>query len=75
MNTVKVLRVKNGKTGMACSMHWEMRSAYKILVGKPWGMKPLGRDGHNWEDNIKTNFRRTGCESVDQMKVAQDEVQ
>jgi hypothetical protein len=30
-----------------------MRNAYKILVGKPEGKRPLGRPRHRWEDNIK----------------------
>jgi hypothetical protein len=31
----------------ACSMH-EIRNAYKILVGKPEGKRPLGRhSGHS----------------------------
>jgi hypothetical protein len=38
----------------------ENRSAYKILVRKPEGKKPLERPRHMWEDNIKMNFRETG---------------
>lgn len=26
---------------------------YKILVGKTWGKRSLGRDGHSWENNMK----------------------
>jgi hypothetical protein len=31
----------------------KMRNAYKILVGKPEGKRPLGRPRLGWEDNIK----------------------
>jgi hypothetical protein len=31
----------------------EMRSAYKILVGKPEGKRPLGRLRLKWVDNIR----------------------
>jgi len=31
----------------------EKRSAYKMLVGKPEGKRPLGRPGIKWGDNIK----------------------
>jgi hypothetical protein len=31
----------------------ERRCAYKVLVGKPEGKRPLGRPGRRWEDNIK----------------------
>jgi hypothetical protein len=30
----------------------EMRNAYRILVGKPDGKKPLGRPRRRWVDNI-----------------------
>jgi hypothetical protein len=32
----------------------EMKVAYRILVGKPEGKKPLGRFRRRWEDNFKT---------------------
>jgi hypothetical protein len=34
----------------------EKRSAYKILVGKREGKRPLARPRPRWEDNIKTDF-------------------
>jgi hypothetical protein len=43
--------------GGACRAHGEMRSAYKILVGKPEGKRPLGRSRRRWEDNIKIYLR------------------
>jgi hypothetical protein len=30
----------------------EMKNAYKIVVGKPNGKRPLGRPRRKWEDNI-----------------------
>jgi hypothetical protein len=35
----------------------EMRKAYKILVRKPKGTRPLGRPKHRWEDNIRMDLR------------------
>jgi hypothetical protein len=43
----------------------EMRNAYKILVEKPEGKKPLGRHRRRWEENIKMEVKETGFESVD----------
>jgi hypothetical protein len=37
----------------------EKRNAYKVLVGKAEGKRPLGRPGRKWEDNIKMNLRET----------------
>jgi hypothetical protein len=30
-----------------------MRRAYRILVAKPQGKRPIGKPRHRWEDNIK----------------------
>jgi len=35
----------------------ERRGAYKILVGKPEGMGPLGRTRNIWEDDIKVDLQ------------------
>jgi hypothetical protein len=32
---------------------------YKVLVGKPEGMRSLGIPMHRWEDGIRMNFRET----------------
>jgi len=31
--------------------------AYRVLVGKPEGKRPLGRLRHRWEDNIKMDLQ------------------
>jgi hypothetical protein len=36
----------------------EPRNAYRILVGKPEGKRPLGRPRHRWVDNIKKILKR-----------------
>jgi hypothetical protein len=33
-----------------------MRSAYKILGGKPEGKRSLGRPTQRWEDNIRMDI-------------------
>jgi hypothetical protein len=40
----------------------EKKNAYRILVGKPEGKRPLGRPKHKWEDNIRN---RMGCYGLD----------
>jgi hypothetical protein len=39
---------------------WEKRTAYRILVGKPEGKRPLRRPRHRWENNIKMDLREIG---------------
>jgi hypothetical protein len=35
------------------------RNAYRILVGKPEGKRPLGRPRRMWVDNIKMDLRES----------------
>jgi hypothetical protein len=37
----------------ACSTNGEKRNAYRILVGKPEGKRPLERTRRRWVDSIK----------------------
>jgi hypothetical protein len=48
------------------------RGAYRVLVGKPEGRRPLGRRRRRWEDNIKIDRQEVGCEGLDWIDVAQD---
>jgi hypothetical protein len=34
----------------------EGKGAYRVLVGRPEGRRPLGRPRHGWEDNIKMDL-------------------
>jgi hypothetical protein len=47
-------------------------SVYKILVGKPERMRPLGRPRHRWEDNISMDLWEIGFGGVDWVHLAQD---
>jgi hypothetical protein len=38
----------------------ERRGAYRALVGKPEGRRPLGRPRRRWEDDIKMDLREVG---------------
>jgi hypothetical protein len=49
-----------------------MRNAYRILIRKPEGKKPLGVTGCRWEDNIRIVLREIGWEGVDWMHLAHD---
>jgi hypothetical protein len=43
----------------------ENRNAYRILMGKPEGRRPLGRSRRRWVDNIKMDFREIGLGGMD----------
>jgi hypothetical protein len=38
----------------------EGRGAYRVLVGRPEGRRPLGRPRRRWEDNIKMDLQEMG---------------
>ena len=48
----------------------ERRAAYRVLVGKPEGKKPVGRPRHRWENNIKMDLQEVGCEGMDWIDLA-----
>ncbi|KAJ4448842.1 hypothetical protein ANN_00233 [Periplaneta americana] len=50
----------------------ESRNAYRVLVGRPEGKRPLGRPRCRWEDNIKMDLIEVGYDSRDWINLAQD---
>jgi hypothetical protein len=57
----------------ACSTNGgEEECIYRILMGNPEGKRPLGRPRLRWVDNIKTDLREIGWDSMDWIDLAQD---
>jgi hypothetical protein len=50
----------------------EKMNAYRILVGKPGGKRPLGRPRHRWVDSIKRDLREIEWNGMDWIDLAQD---
>jgi hypothetical protein len=48
------------------------RNAYRILVGKPEGKRPLGTLCHRWVNDIKMDLGEIGWDGVDWIDLAQD---
>jgi hypothetical protein len=48
------------------------RNAYRILVGKSEGKRPLGRPRCMWVDSIKMDLREIGWDGMDWIELAQD---
>ena len=46
-------------------------NAYRVLVGKPEGKKPLGRPRRRWEDNIRMDLREVGCDPGEWIDLAE----
>jgi hypothetical protein len=58
--------------GGACGTHGEERDAYRILVVRPEGRRPLGRPRRRWEVNSKIDLREVGWEDMNWIELAQD---
>jgi hypothetical protein len=50
----------------------EERGAYRILVGRPKGRRPLEIPRHRWEDNIKMDLQEVVWGGTDWIDMAQD---
>jgi hypothetical protein len=50
----------------------EKRNAYRLLVGKPEGRRPLGKPRRMWLDNIRMDLVEVGLGDVDWIGLAQD---
>jgi hypothetical protein len=69
--------------GDEMKMRWErhvtcmgmMKYAYKIMVGKREGKKPLGRPRYRQEDDIRMDLREIGWKRSDQIHLVGDRYQ
>jgi hypothetical protein len=50
----------------------DTRNAYRILVGKPEGKRPLGKPRSRYVDNIKMDLGETGWDGMDWIDMAQN---
>jgi hypothetical protein len=56
-NIIRVIKSRRLRWAGHVVRMWERRGAYRALVGKPEGRRPLGRPRRRREDNIKMDFR------------------
>jgi hypothetical protein len=50
----------------------ERGRAYRDLVGKPEGKRPVGRPIRRWEDNIEMDLHVVGCGVMNWIDMAQN---
>jgi hypothetical protein len=50
----------------------EMGNAYRLLVGKPEGKRPLGRPRRRWVGNIRMDLGEVGWSDVNWIGLDQD---
>jgi hypothetical protein len=64
-NIIRVITSRRLRWAGHLARMGERRDAYRALVGKPAGRRPLGRPRRRWEDNIKMDLREVEWGSVD----------
>jgi hypothetical protein len=65
-------QVKEDEMRKIYSTNEEKRKAYRILVGKPEGKRPLGRPRRKCVNNIKMDLRKIGWGGTDWIDLTQD---
>jgi hypothetical protein len=59
-NSIRVIKSRRMRLAGHVAGMGEKRGAYRILVGRPEGRRPLGEPRHRWEDNIKMGLEEVG---------------
>jgi hypothetical protein len=64
-NIIRVIKSRTLRLAGHVARMGERRGAYRALVGKPEGRRPLRTPRHRWEDNIKMDLREVRWGGVD----------
>jgi hypothetical protein len=62
---IRIIKSKRMRWAGHVARMGEKRNAYKLLVGKPEGKRPLRRPGRRWVDNIRMDVGEVGWGDVD----------
>jgi hypothetical protein len=71
-NIVRVIKSRRMRWAGHVARLGEGRGVHRVLVGKPEGKRPLGRERRRWEDNIKMDLQEVGYMGMDWIELAQD---
>jgi len=61
-NIIQAIKSRRMKWVGQVACMGDRRGAYRVLVGKSEGRRPLGRSTHRWEYNIKMDLQEMGGE-------------
>jgi len=71
-NILRVIKSRRMRWAGHVACMEEERGAYRVLVGKPEGKRPLGRPRRRCVDNIRMDLQDVGCGYMDWIGLAQD---
>jgi hypothetical protein len=69
---IRIMKARRMRWAGHVSRMGEKRNAYRLLVGKPEGRRPLGRPRHRWLDNIRMDLVEVGWGDVEWIGLSQD---
>ena len=64
-NIVRVIKWRRMRWAGHVARMGEERGAYRVLLGKPEGKRPMGRPRRRWVDNIRMDLQEVGCGYMD----------
>ena len=70
-NIVRVIKSRRMRWAGHVARMGEERGAYRVLVRKPEGKRPLEGSRRRWVDNIRMDLQEVGCGYVDWIGLAQ----
>jgi hypothetical protein len=70
-NIIRIIKSRRMRWARHVARMGEKRNAYRILVEKPEGKRPLGRPRRRRVDNIKMDLREIGWDGMDWIDLAQ----
>jgi hypothetical protein len=71
-NIIKIIKSRRTRWVGHVVRMGEKRNAYRLLMGKPEGKRPLGRPRRRWVDNIRMDLSGVGRDDVDSIGLAKD---
>jgi hypothetical protein len=60
-NIIRVIKSRRMRRAGHVARVGEKKGAYRILVGRPEGRRPLGKPRRRGDDNIKMDLENVGC--------------
>jgi hypothetical protein len=71
-NIIRVMKSRRLRCAGHMARMGERRGAYRVLVGKTEGRRPLGRSRRRWQDNIKIHLLEVIWRGMNWIDLAQD---
>jgi hypothetical protein len=71
-STIKIIKPRRMSWAGYVARMRQRRNAYRLLVGKPEGKRPVGRPRCRWVDNIRMALREVGWDVVEWIGLDQD---